>query len=522
MIKKSFLTMLFAVITLLIPASGKRLYFGATESIPGATIINWPDLHPNCVYFNNGTDQTGNTLPSPDYILRTVYSNLEERVYKSSTRYDRENVNALELGKIDLVENIQASQRVFDSNYAILRNYDNWTVYHLDVPDDCASLMIKNNGSTEGIEAKWSVAYKGKTKSGWDTEKAREKFSQACPVFALGAQVVNTKSHNTAARIGTGDMPELSSGDRFYAYRTYLDKKTNKPLSKRIAVMRAIKISHSSMRDTNNDSTLFFQIAGHRTPSENYGDVLVYSPDKKMATGIAGTLQQGMAGFRVDLDWMYKMSRMGFANYMMVTIGLKTPYKKLDDWYILDKEDDYVDVNVIQENKYSGISYIPQKQQNRKTQKRVPRLTGDVRKIEQMIIPYFRVGYGLGFHFWHSLEIRPYVMLGVDIPILFENDPVKPEPDMKIFSPLSGRKNKDGTDDIDAMVRSFGLNFTGTAGVRFTLNIRYPLQVYLGAEYNYGYFASKWDRGLNNSILRPAGINQQTNFGLYAGLKWCF
>lgn len=354
--------------------------------------------------------------------------------------------------------------------------------------------MIQNNGSTKGINATWVKEKTGVFKDSWDLEKDREKFSQACPVFALGAQVVDTKSHNTAARIGTGDLASLSSGDRFYAYRTVLDEKTEQPVSKRIGVMRAIKISHSSMRDTNNDSTLFVQIAGRRTPSSNYGDVLVYTPDKRMATGVAGTFQKGMVGAKVDFDWMVNMSRMGFAGYAMASLGVKVPYKNVGDWYILDSEGE-------------------------KEQKH---LTGLLSKVDHIIVPYLRLGYGLGFHFWHSFEIRPYVMIGAELPMLLTaSGTVEPTMDMEsqIFCPYGFRKEEP---TVDELTRSVGLNVSGTAGVRFTLNISYPLQVYAGAEYTYGYLTTDWEKDLNDMIMKPIGINMKSNFGLYAALKWCF
>lgn len=155
-------------------AGGEKLYFGATETIPGVTIISTQakadasnpkyqqaetmkraQFTPYCVFFNNGTDQKTATLPSPNYVLGKVYESLENRVYRSSTRSARENANAVQLGKIDLSQNMQTTQSVMANNYAIV--LDNrpdgkkgtaWTLYRLAVPDDCASLMIQNNGST--------------------------------------------------------------------------------------------------------------------------------------------------------------------------------------------------------------------------------------------------------------------------------------------------------------------------------------------------------------------------------------
>lgn len=520
MTRKSVLLIL-AVIWASISAYAKddKLYFGATETIPGVTIISkkansdssYPKYQkeetlkrtqftPYCAFFNNGTDKNSADLPSPNYVLGKVYENLEQRVYRSSTRSARENADAVQLGKIDLSQNIQATQSVLANNYAIVldnradgKRGTQWTLYRLSVPSDCASMMIQNNGSTNGIIARWVEEKSGVFKESWDLDKDREKFSQACPTFALGAQVVDTKSHNTAARIGTGDIASLSSGDRFYAYRTVLDKKTEEPVSKRIAVMRAIKISKSSMRDTNNDSTLFMQIAGRRTPSSNYGDVLVYTPDKRMATGVAGTFQKGMVGAKVDFDWMVNMSRMGFAGYFMATLGVKVPYKNVGDWYILDSEGE----------------------------KEQQHLTGLVSKVDHIIVPYLRLGYGLGFHFWHSFEIRPYVMIGAELPMLLATGTSEPTMDMEsqIFCPY-GYHEAEPT--VAELTRSIGTTLTGTAGVRFTLNINYPLQFYAGAEYTYGYPLNFWDKDLNNMIMKPIGINMQSNFGLYAGLKWCF
>ena len=98
------------------------------------------------------------------------------------------------------------------------------------------------------------------------------------------------------------------------------------------------------------------------------------------------------------------------------------------------------------------------------------------------------VGWGFGFHFWRTFELRPYFALGLEIPIVPDDD--LPEDETRV-------------------------NILGTLGCRFLLYIKYPFQFMVGVEYN----ANMSPFSLDDT---PEDVRFCSTFSAYAGFRWCF
>lgn len=473
----------------------KRLY-NTAAAIPGLTVIDnaHSGITPACVYFRNNVDGRsvefdGQMLPDPYAVIALSYHNLNVRVLESNSRERKEKSNVMQLGSYDLVENFPMRNSVLASNYVMVINRKKgsylWRLYQIVTPYDAAQTLELNGGKVGDLQLSYKLVDRGKLKVKWEMDKLQDKLAKQCPLLAMAAPVVKVKSHNTATRLGTKDL-NFSKGDRFIAYMTKLNEKTMMPYSQKVGIFRAVKISEGSMRDTRQDSTLYFQIAGGKVRP---GDVMVYSPDKKQSTAISGTLQKDVYGFRIDYDNLTNITRMGFTGYFMSAIGLNFTRNGWEEIGL--------------KSNGSGSDYTK-------------KLLDDYRAM----IPWFSVGWGLGFNFWHALELRPYLGFGMEVPIFFGDQyPSK----------------------------NIRLNFIGTIGARFIFNIAYPFQFMAGLEYRGNAIGvtkmSLEDIGTNvrpdptypSYPSYPSYPNTQeetkksseewrfcSTFSAYAGFRWCF
>lgn len=441
----------------------KRLY-NTAAAIPGLTVIDnaHSGITPACVYFRNNVDGRsvefdGQMLPDPYAVIALSYHNLNVRVLESNSRERKEKSNVMQLGSYDLVENFPMRNSVLASNYVMVINREKgsylWRLYQIVTPYDAAQTLELNGGKVGELQLSYKMVDQGKLKVKWEMDKLQDKLAKQCPLLAMAAPVVKVKSHNTATRLGTKDL-NFSKGDRFIAYTTKLNEKTMMPYSQKVGIFRAVKISEGSMRDTRQDSTLYFQIAGGNVRP---GDVMVYSPDKKQSTAISGTLQKDVYGFRIDYDHLTNITRMGFTGYFMATLGLKITRNGWDDYEFAFSR--------------SRSSYVE-----------------NILEDHEAVIPWFSLGWGFGFHFWRTFELRPYVALGLEIPIVPDDD--LPEDETRV-------------------------NILGTLGCRFLLNIKYPFQFMVGVEYN----ANMSPFSLDDT---PDDVRFSSAFSAYAGFQWCF
>ena len=508
---RRFIVLSIVICLIFIDINAKKIFYDNNDIIPGLTIVSYDDctFYPECEYFlNNVNNSDESGMPDPYSIIKISYDNLEQRITTSASRARKENAKILINGSFDLKENLAESNRILASNYVLKLSDCNkeicWDLYRIVTPKDAAELLLTTGGNTSTLELSYELIYSGKLKKKWSEAKKQEKFAKACPIFAPRGSVVKVSSHNTASRIGYKDIP-MRNGTRFYAYSTRLNEKTMTPYSKKIGVLRAAKISEGSMRDLSNDSTLFFQIAGGKV---HPGDILVYAPDHRMSSALSGIAQNNIYGICYNFDLLESISRMGFANYFMWNIGFKIVGKKINNWYEYQVEER----ELPEQNHPTNYPSNGNPQESRKEYY----FTGDVNKIEGLMLPFINFGYGLGFNFWHCFEIRPYLMVGFELPVLSTDDtPLTPTDDMNIFRKNDNLTPKDYQDNLTGI-------FTGTLGCRFTLNIKYPFQFFAGAEYNYRVFANSVGKRIQNDILSPMDTDMGSGFSANAGFRWCF
>lgn len=175
-----------------------------------------------------------------------------------------------------------------------------------------------------------------------------------------------------------------------------------------------------------NESQMFF--IGGTKGSYKDGDMVVLTPDKKMGVGIYANYSLGkFYGVSATWDWILNVTRAGFSGRMLVQAKA--------DFASYSKE--YKDAFNIELKEAGGPSVNP---------------------------PLFLnlgVGYGLTWTLLGRFEIMPYAMAQFEYARFFKKD-----------------KNQ-GDYDLDA----YGIRIP--AGVRFDINIAYPVKFSFGAEYGY-------------------------------------
>lgn len=113
----------------------------------------------------------------------------------------------------------------------------------------------------------------------------------------------------------------------------------------------------------------------------------------------------------------------------------------------------------------------------------------------------FSLGYGLGFNLLGRIEIMPYAMAGYQ----------------RTF--LTGRENliywDSNSDDWATFSEHYGYDaFIAHAGVRLSVNIWYPLQLMVAADYNYTTEDKKFKPITNR--------HEMNRINLYAGFRLHF
>lgn len=416
----------------------------------------------------------------------TDMSTIKQRTVASAGRVARENTSALNLGEFDLADNVDAMQKVLVNNFVLVKYpkagakevQDTWAVYRIVVPEDMNYRLLKLGDVSEidQIPFEYELVAEGKWKQGEEKDQfgnvrvydnlediQRDIMKDVPPLAARGG-IIDSGSRFTVSRLGKVDIPKLSNGAMFYAYGTRLDKKTGEPYSKKIATLRATHVSEGSMRSLDDsDSTLFYNIGGRNV---HPGDIVVYRPDNKMSVSIAGMYSNRLWGARLGVDYLVKMNRTGIGQYAMLNVDYLAT-NSVYDVAIEDKD------GIHTVKAYSELN--------------------------------FRIGYGLGMHFWHWFEVRPYVTVGGSLPIL-------------IYNPFENTRSSDSESGV-----SKDMSWLVTPGVKFNLNICYPVQFTCGAEYNLRINSDKFKDFYNGGDGIPILKHERKSCAqFYAGIRVCF
>ena len=345
-----------------------------------------------------------------------------------------------------------------------------WNVYHVEIDDKIIEqtyLNWRNLSIYDKIDVPIKFVAKGKVKrnfvSGEGYDELVYDIAKKVPAFAVRGPVVSR--YPFEARIGS--QMGVSNSGRIYVYRFKEDNKGNL-YSKKICTTRATDVSPNSTR--------MFTISG-TFPSTKKGDIAVLRDHHRSSVSLMGQASFGddaRYGGRMQYEYLLDFSKHGVAQSVLAAIGYNRHNKEPEGiWW-----DDSKSIQPVLNN------------------------------------ANFSVGYGVGFNILGRIEIMPYLMAGYQYSFVtggddhmyyWDNDYQYPgDSEIGHWINLSS-KDKDETTYLDYH------SFIAHGGARVSVNLWYPLQLLIGADYNFGTKKSSL-----SPLLERHTINR-INF--YAGLR---
>ena len=355
----------------------------------------------------------------------------------------------------------EISRQLLKNNFIVLFSYKEksdgkkkyyWNVFKVEIDDKIIEqAFLTWNDMERYDQIKVPVKYVARGKV--DDNLALE-ISKKVPEFAVRGPVYSR--HPFFARVGAGQG--VKSGDLLYIYRSYLDD-DNTMYSRKVCTVRAT--------DVYADSTRLYTISG-KFASRKRGDIAVYKGAHRWSLAVMGQASFGDdPRYGARMLWEYRAGRFsknGFTSYVLVGFDFNT-FKK-------DPEGVWWDTN---------------------GNPKQPMLMGGA----------FNLGYGLGFNFLGRLELMPYFLVGLQYATLTNLD-------LQYYD-----KEQGGWTTLNDNGEAYNgtLFASGHAGLRLNVNLWYPVQLTLGADYNYNLpLDKKFEAAYDNHELN------RVNF--YAGLRF--
>lgn len=341
-----------------------------------------------------------------------------------------------------------------------IENYDykyRWKVYHVEITDDIIDQAYLNWDDPSGYE-KIKVNVKYVAKGVCDPQRLIFSIAKKVPAFAIRGTIASV--HPTFARISKSQG--VKKMDVVSIYGVYADRKGNLQ-SRRKGTTRV------TIPDV--DSTKLLSISG-RTPSLKNGDIAVLRSRDRSGISFLGQGSFGndpRYGGRFMYDYMFAFSKHGIAQYFLLS-GTYNTFKKepAGYWWEMIANDEYRTVT--------------------------PRLSSfDL-----------CIGYGVGFMFLNCLELRPYVLLG------WESKLISTRGGGIYWNQEAIEGQGDWVNENNSWLQFNPTNIIGYAGMQLNVSICYPLQLIVGADYNFGWQMVKH---------KIYDSHKQQRLNLYAGFR---
>lgn len=221
------------------------------------------------------------------------------------------------------------------------------------------------------------------------------------------------------------------------------------------------------------DSTanLYTFAGGHA--SYKKGDIAVYQPCKKSSWSITGNYMDHSLGGNLTYDLRTRLSKCGISQYFMMTLGFGAYEKITKRLYVTN--------------------------------------TGAL--VHTPIIGNVGLGYGIGYEFAHCMEIQPYFLVQWET-LYFKG---------KEKAPLNGVGEEYADDAFYNSIR-FPL------GARLNINVFYPVQLVVGAEYIFKMPLEQDDKTNSGKVVNnpdkfffePMGYKKRSGLNVYAGFRFNF
>ena len=335
-----------------------------------------------------------------------------------------------------------------------------WSVYHVEIDDKIiqqAYLNWQNPSVYDQIQVPVKLIAKGKVPNNiLDNDELVYDIAKKVPAFAVRGPV--TSRFPFTARMGQ-DMG-MKKVSRVSIYR-FVEDKAGNYYSKQICRARTTEVT--------NDATRMYMISGS-FPSTKKGDVAVLKDRHRSSISLMGQGSFGndaRIGGRLQYEYLLDFSKHGIAQYLIGAIGYNRHDKEpIGIWW-----DESKTIQPTLNN--ANIS----------------------------------IGYGIGFNFLGRMELMPYVMVGYQHTFITGgNDPMYYWDNQKELWP-----------DLYGVNDEAGLYYSsvvGHAGARLCVNIWYPLQLSVGADYNLSTKSSRLEPFLDRHTLN--------RLNLYAGFRLHF
>lgn len=259
-----------------------------------------------------------------------------------------------------------------------------------------------------------------------------------------------------------GSNNGIHNCDRMIIYRAKQDKEGNM-YSSRVATVRAC--------GTTADSTHLYTFAG-RHASYKQGDVAVLQPNRNSSYSILANYMNHSYGINIAYDNRLALSKIGLSQYIMTNIGVGL---------------------------YEGF-------------KKRLYVTNADNLVHSPFIFNVGLGYGLGFELAHCIELVPYFMAQYE-GAYFAGKEYKEAPTLFYDAELKNKKNV------------YAHSVRIPTGIKAHINIVYPVQLVVGAEYvfniNISNVSSKNPDDPKKFFYEPFNY-QRSGLNLLAGLRFNF
>lgn len=268
-------------------------------------------------------------------------------------------------------------------------------------------------------------------------------------------------------RMNIGYVNGIDDRDKVIIYRT--KEKNGELYSSRVSTTRACNVMDSIAN--------LYTFAGGQA-SYKRGDIAVYQPSKNASWTISANYMDHSGNLNFTYDHRFKLSPAGISQYFIMMFGVGGYEKSEKRLYSTDN---------------GALVYSP-------------------------LITNLGFGYGIGYEFAHCLEIEPYVLAQWETMFFIS----------KKASPNGPTKSQAGPRDTLYARGATSNSARFPLGARLNINIMYPIQLVVGAEYIFNIkipVAKNTERRIHNNpekfFFEPTGYKRD-GLNLYAGLRFNF
>lgn len=333
-----------------------------------------------------------------------------------------------------------------------------WQAFHVDI-DDRIIQQVFLNWENPAIYDEINVPVSFVGEGRYYTDSFMFDLGKKVPAFAIRGSVFSRHPFLAYTTAQQG----VKKGDRFFIYR-FKENRKGEIYSKKVCTARATEVTSKHTR--------LYTVSG-KYASKKRGDVAVQKDRHNTSLSFMGQYSAGndsRIGGRLLFDYMTHFSKRGIAQYVLVGLDYNR-YKKEPE----------------------GVWW------NENGQVAQPALN-DVN---------FSLGYGLGFNLLGRMEIMPYAMAGYQRTFLTGRESlIYWDSNSDDWATLDFTDSKTGK-------KHYGYDvFIAHAGVRLSVNIWYPLQLMIAADYNYT---------TEDNRFKPITNRHEMNrINLYAGFRLHF